>query len=414
MLPGLALFVLALSVLTPRSAQAQQVSFDEAIGLAAGTPLVRGEERALEERRTGDARISDVTEASRFYAMPGLRALTDEDRGFEGQFQIGHSWNLAGLADAQRRTAGHERGAREARARAAALEHRLAAARAWMSMREAEAHLTTAREALEIAERVLDRTRRARAAGIATAADEAEALAFVSEARANVLAVQGEIVDAQVTFGAALGRADVETLGTSGPIPAPDVPDPAEIERVLGDVTRIPEVEAARLSALAGHAREIELAAIRGPRLDADVMVYRESPAGLMIFGQIGVNLPLVDLAARERSVAREEAELREGQAEEAALAWRREAHRVAHEVEHTRHVVVSYRSELVPALESLLAVRERQLAAGETTTLLVLEATRRLVTARAALTRAETEAAWAATRAWLLLAVHETAADGE
>ncbi|MBX7196089.1 MAG: hypothetical protein K1X94_28800, partial [Sandaracinaceae bacterium] len=119
MLPALALFVLALSVLTPRSAQAQQVSFDEAIGLAAGTPLVRGEERALEERRTGDARISDVTEASRFYAMPGLRALTDEDRGFEGQFQIGHSWNLAGLADAQRRTAGHERGAREARARAA-------------------------------------------------------------------------------------------------------------------------------------------------------------------------------------------------------------------------------------------------------------------------------------------------------
>ena len=133
-----------------------------------------------------------------------------------------------------------------------------------------------------------------------------------------------------------------------------------------------------------------------------------------MIFGQIGVNLPLADLAARDRSVVREEAALREGEAEEAALAWRREAHRVAHEVEHSHQVVLSFRDELVPALEALLAVRERQLVAGETTTLLVLEATRRLVSARASLTRAETEAAWAATRAWLLLAVQESARTSE
>jgi hypothetical protein len=124
----------------------------------------------------------------------------------------------------------------------------------------------------------------------------------------------------------------------------------------------------------------------------------------------VGVALPLADLAARERAIAREEAALRQSEAEEAALAWRREAHRVAHEVEHTREVVRSYRDELVPALETLLAAREQQLAAGATTTLLVLEATRRLVEARASLTRAETEAAWAATRAWLLLAVQQSA----
>lgn len=394
--------------------RAQGVSFDEAIGLAGATPVVRAEERALEARRTGDARISDVTEASRFYAMPGIRALTEQDLGFEGQVQIGHSWNLAGLADAQRRTARGEREAREARARATALSQRLFAARTWMSLREAEAHLATARDALGIAERMLERTERAAATGVATRADVAEAQAYVSESRAAVLAVQGEIVDAQVDLGAALGRADVETLSTAGPLPAPPVPDPAEIERRLSDVGHIPEVVAARLSATAARARDAEVAAMRGPRLDADVMVYRESPNGLMIFGQLGVVLPLADLAARERAVVQEEAELLDGAAEEAALAWRREAHRIAHEVEHTAAVAASYRTELVPSLEALLHARERQLAAGETTVLVVLDATRRLVSARAALTRAETEHAWAATRAWLLLAVRTRGTEAE
>jgi cobalt-zinc-cadmium efflux system outer membrane protein len=397
---ALILFGLGLVLVFASPAGAQSVSFDEAIGLSAATPAVAGEERALAERVEGDARISDVTESSRLYAMPGLRALSDEDRGFEGQVQIGHSWNLADLAGAQRRTAARERQAREARARSVALEQRLSAARAWMSMREAEAHLATAREQLALAARIVERTERARAAGVATSADVAEARAFLSQARATVLAVRGEIVDVQVSLGAALGRADVETLGTDGPLPEPPLPEPAAIEQSLADVTRMPAVEAARLAALAMHAREVELAAVRGPRLDVDLTAYRESPAGLLLFGQVGVALPLADLAARERAIAREEA----------ALAWRREAHRVAHEVEHTREVVRSYRDELVPALETLLAAREQQLAAGATTTLLVLEATRRLVEARASLTRAETEAAWAATRAWLLLAVQQSA----
>jgi outer membrane protein TolC len=405
-LPAASLGLLAaLAFGSPDLARAQTITFDDAIGLSSSTPVVTGEERALAARAEGDARISDITEASRLYAMPGLRALSEEDRGFEGQVQLGHSWNLADLAGAQRRTASREREAREARARAVALEQRLAAARAWMSMREAEAHLETAREQLVVAERIVERTERMRAAGIATLAD-------VSQARASVLAVRGEIVDVQVSLGAALGRADVETLGTSGPLPDPALPAPSDIEVRLADVTHVPAVEAARLASLATHARDVELAAMRGPRLDVDLIAYRESPAGLLLFGQVGVVLPLADLAARERSVAREEAALRESEAEEAALAWRREAHRVAHEVEHTREVVRSYREELVPALEALLAARERQLTAGETTTLLVLEATRRLVEARASLTRAETEAAWAATRAWLLLAVHETSTE--
>ncbi len=403
---------LALGLLAPTAAAAQAVSFDAAIGLAARTPAVRASERALAARTSGDARISGTTEASRFYAMPGVRAFTAEDRGFEGQVQLGHSWNLAGLAGSQRRTAVEERRARAAEGRAAALSHRLLAARAWMSLREAEAHLGTAREALGLAERSLERTERAASVGLATRADVAEARAYVSEARADVLGVQGELVDAQVDLGAALGSADVERLATEGALPVPPLPAPEEIERVLRDVSGTPEVVAARLRVLASRAREVEVAAARGARFDADVIAYRESPAGLLLFGQLGVSVPLADLAARERALVREETELRAGHAEEAALAWQREAHRVAHEVEHTAAVAESFRRERVPSLEALLAARERQLAAGETTVLVLLDTTQRVVEARAALTRADTEHAWAAVRAWLLLAVRGTHAE--
>ncbi|MBN8612910.1 MAG: TolC family protein, partial [Deltaproteobacteria bacterium] len=286
-----AAIVLGLLALVSSRGAAQAITFDDAIGLSASTPSVASEERALAERTEGDARISDITEASRLYAMPGVRALSEEDRGFEGQVQLGHSWNLADLAGAQRRTASRERDAREARARAVALEQRLAAARAWMSMREAEAHLATAGEQLLVAERIVERTERARAAGIATLADVAEARAFLSQARASVLAVRGEIVDVQVSLGAALGRADVETLGTSGALPDPSLPPPIDIERRLADVTRVPAVDAVRLALLAARAREVELAAMRGPRLDVDLIAYRESPGGLLLFGQVGVTL---------------------------------------------------------------------------------------------------------------------------
>jgi hypothetical protein len=54
-----------LAVASPQLAEAQAISFDDAISLSASTPAVAGEERALAARAEGDARISDITEASR-------------------------------------------------------------------------------------------------------------------------------------------------------------------------------------------------------------------------------------------------------------------------------------------------------------------------------------------------------------
>ncbi len=407
----LAALALLVALVPARSAAAQAVSFDEAIGLSLDAPLVRGEARALEARRAGDGRISDTTEPSRLSLTPGARVLSEADRGFEGQLAIGHAWNLEGLADAQRRSARSEREALGVALRARALEQRLAAALAWLNLREAELHREAADEARALAERLLERARRASRAGVATAADEAEALAFLSEARAALLAVHEEIVDAQVELGAALGRGDVETLRTEGPLPTPALPSAPEIERRLAERARVPSVELERLRAVAARAREVEHAAARGARLDAELIVSRESPSGLIVFGQVGLSVPLADLAARERALDREQATLHESRAEEAALAWRREAHRVAHEVEHATATLASYREELLPALEALVQVRERQLAVGETTSFYVLDASRRLAAVRAALAEAETRAAWTTSRAWLLLALD---AEGE
>lgn len=402
---ALPILISALLISTSHAA-AQSISFDEAIGLAEGAPLVAGEARALASRHTGDARISDVTESSRLYLMPGARVLSEDDRGFEGQVQIGHSWNIAGLADSQRRSARMERDARAAEGRFRALSQRLIAARAWLSLREHEVHLRAVEETVALAMRIQERTERGLRGGVSTQADLAEARAYLAEANAARLMAEGAIVDAQVALGDAMGRGDVETLSTIGALPQPTLPSPAAIEITLRDAEGAPPVVAARLRALANDARDAELSASRGPRIDADVIAYRESPGGLLLFAQLGVQFPLADLAARDRSLLREETTLLEAQADQAVLDWQRQAHGVAHEVEHTRGVESLLEGELVPSFVTLVDARERQLAAGETTVLILLDATRRLVDARVALARASTERAWAEMRAWLLLSL--------
>ncbi len=381
------------------------VTFDEAIGLTSDAPEVRAMEDALEARRVGDDRISDTTEHSRAYVMPGFRALSEQDRGFEGQVQIGHSWNLSGLADARRHTASEERDALSARARAAALGRRVEAAFAWVALRRAEVELTIVDEVARVAHDLADHTAIAVRRGVLTGVDGADAEAFAAEADALSLAAEGVRVLAQLALARAMGTGDAGSLSAAGAAPAPSVPDPIAIERALRDVEHRPRVVAARLAAIAIRARDAELVAASGTRLDADLMVYRESPAGLIIFPQLGLSFPTADLAARDRSIVEEEATLADGTAEAAHADALREAYEVAHEVEHSRATFTLISTSLVPAVERLASLRVRQLEVGETTVLAALDAQRRLLRARAELAAAEADRTWAEVRAWLLLA---------
>ncbi len=403
----------ALVLASPSVASAQAaITFDAAIGLAEDAPELRALDEALEGRRSGDERISDVTELTRAYVVPGVRVLDDQDRGFEGQAQLGHSWNLAGLADARRRSASEERDALSARTRAAALSRQLEAAYAWIVLNRAERALTLADDAARTASELAERTQVASARGVLTEADRAEADAFAAEAEALALAAEGERVGARVALARAMGTAAPHTLATSGEPPRPMLPEPSEIETRLSEVDRLPRVVAARLAAAAIRARDAEVSAQVGLRLDADLIVYRESPAGLMIFPQIGLQFPVADLAARERSVIAEQGTIAEGTTEATRADALREAFEVAHEVEHARATLTLLETRSVPALERLADLRSLQLTAGETTVFVALDARRRLLRARSEQVLADAARTWAEVRAWLLLAALGSGAD--
>ena len=392
------------------TAHAQAVTLDGALTRASDSPLVRGDAAALDERTRGDGAITDMTEPRRVVARPGLRTLREDDRGFEGQLQVGGAWNLGDLAGARRGAARAERDALAASVDHATLLARLEAARAWFTLGRAERQLETLDALDALAAELMTHTERAIERGVTTHADRAEASAFQAELALARLASDEARIDAQVELGAALGLAMVEELRPEGGLPPFTLPDPAELEARLARAARVPGVIALELAARAQRTSEAELAAEAAPRVEFDALAYRESPDGLLLFGQIGFEIPLGDRAARARSIARAEAARLDAGAEAARAAWVRLSHRVAHELEHATARAATLRDTLLPSLEALVTARRRQLEVGETTVFVVLDAARRLAEARRELVDAENDLDWARVRAWLLLATLEPA----
>ena len=150
----------------------------------------------------------------------------------------------------------------------------------------------------------------------------------------------------------------------------------------------LPELEAQRLAAVAARAREVEAAAAGGMTMETGVQVYSESPGGFMVFGQVNLGIPLVDYTARERSLARAEAERLEGTLEARRITAERDALALAQEVDRSRREERALRDTVVPSLERLASQREAQLRAGEATVMMLLDARRRLIAAQTRLTQ--------------------------
>lgn len=399
---------LALSAALATRAEAQAITFDEALALGDDAPDVRGADRALEARRRGDEGISDITHPTEIQVVPGVRVLSEQDRGFEGSIGISQGWSLSGLPGARRRAAEDERAALAAQRRVLALTHRLDAARAWIDLRVLERQVELATEEHRTAEEALARVERALEAGVVTAADVADVRAFTGELRLAMLTAEARRLGAMLALAEATGRAPVHGLRTAGASPDPELPSYERLEALLMDVDDLPEVVAARLESIAARTREVELAAASGPTLATGVQAYREAPSGVIVFGLLTLGLPLADLAARDRSIALAEIEEREAELEARSLAAMRSGFAVAHEVDHTRREEAVLETEVVPALDELASVRQRQLHVGETTVVLALDARRRRIAAHARLAQAEGAATWAAVRAWMMLAARE------
>lgn len=402
-----AFFVFALA--TPVAAQ--PVAFDEAIALSERTPRVGATSRALEARRAGDADIAGTAQGITIQATPGVRVLSDQDRGFEGQLSITQSWNLGDLTGARRRAASAEREVLDAERRALALNARLEAAKRWIDLWQVTALERVLRDEQRLASSTTDVTGRAVSAGARTRVDEAEARAYAAEVALRAIALEGTRHEASVALAVAMGRRPTARLAPRGDLPEPALPE--DPSRRLADVERMPSVAIERLSAAASRAHEVEAAAQYAPQLSLGAQVQRESPSGVIAQGVVALSLPTFDTGQRARSVALAEAERREGEGDQARLDAQGELSLAIHDVEHQRREEATTNDSLVPALTTLVEQREAALRAGEGTVFELLDARRRSLAARARSIEARAARAWAEVRLWVLLAELERATRG-
>ena len=109
------------------------VTFDAALGLAAGTPQVVAAAQAVREKDALDRQMSAVPFNPQVTIMPGWRFAPRDARQPELIVEILQPWNLSGLGRARRRTVAREEEVLRAEARVSALRSRLGAARAWIA-----------------------------------------------------------------------------------------------------------------------------------------------------------------------------------------------------------------------------------------------------------------------------------------
>lgn len=396
----------------PSALAAQRVSFDEAIFAVSDHPEVRAPRRELSEREARDTRIGGTAQATAVSAGPGRRFTPDEERGFEGQFAITQSWNLAALGERRREAAADERATLSAEVRAVALAARLEAARAWVDVHTLERLLGLVEEQLALAGETAAAVERALALGVATAADLADAEAFVAEVRSASAMVEGELHEAAIRLSVAMGRSPSGDLRTRGATPTPLLPDEDAFGEYVLRADALPRAEALRLAELAARTRAREARAEQGPLLTVGAQAQSEPPAAWGILGLAGITLNLFDRGMRTRSKELALAARLEEEQASAALRARAEVARAIHDLSHARNQLTILVEELRPTVERLVAQRERARAVGAGTVFELLAARRAALRVEELHARADGAFTWAAVRLWLLLAELERVAE--
>lgn len=407
------LAILAVSIAAWPLTVHAQVTFDDALALGAEAPSGQRARRALEARQVGDARIGGTAQGTTLTIMPGAVLTPDQERGFDFQLAATQGWNLGDLGGARRRAASHERDALGAQARAEALRARLEAAHRWIELHTLETLEAVLAERAALTERLVATTGRAVEAGVATAADLADARATEAELDQRRLQLEGTLFESATRLAVAMGRRPDRALRTDGPLPEPRLPALPAMQR-LAEAERMPSVVALRLTELAARAREEEASAQYAPVLQVGAQLERSASDAWTLYGIAGLSFNGFHQSDRAASVARAEAVAAATDAEAAILRARAELGAALHEVEHTRRTLEGLEDRLLPALATLRERRERALALGEGTLFAVLDAQRRELALRELLVRARGERVWAEVRMWMLLAELERAEDDQ
>lgn len=386
------------------------LSFEEALRRAEQHPELQALVRAARARRPIDDSLSSLTHNPELTVGPGYRLSSADNDGFDLQVTFQLPFVLSGLGGARKASARAEVELLRAEHAAAALGHRLLAARSWFELEERQVELENLSRAETLSEKTTELVERAVGAGLLTQVDLHEARAHADEVALARLDAEGKLFECSLHLASALAEPPERTLRTRGPLPRFELPK--ERAAWLERAATLPETTLlAERAQLQGLLAAEERASI-GDRFSVGAQLQRESPTDTMLYLMLGYSPSWFDDGARRRAAAAE-AEVR---AEAVAAREAREGARflveLFHEVDHTREIVEHLETVLVPSLRSTHQGRVRQLGLGETSLLAVLDAERRLLEGELRLARARIAAAWARARAHhVLYALGEVAA---
>ena len=388
----------------------ERLDFDEAIGLGTSSPGLVGLQETLRMRRSADEDLPTLSQNPQLQVMPGGRLPGAQEPGFELQAQLTQGWRLGGYGSKRKDAAQAETEALAAEVRAAQLERSLGAAAAWIDLHAAEARLAEANAALETDRQLLALLERARSAGAATAIEVAMAQTAVAEAQLAVTELQGEVHDLGLHLAREVGSKAPNPLHTRGEYPDPPLASEAEMREAFARLDSLPTVVQRRLDARAARARSVEERASTSTLLTTGVAYQRESNGDSMLFGLVGVQVPLWDRNQRSVAASELEAGRAEAQAEQMAVEAAAQLRVALHDLHHSEERLRTLREETLPAIDSQIAALERAVEMGEGTRISALRARHlRHVVAREFIT-AESRRVWARVEVWLYLQAIESA----
>jgi len=394
-------------------ASAKALAFDEAIGLSENAPGLTGVRTSLEVRRRADSKLPKGSQNPQLQVMSGGRLPGAQEPGFEFQASLKQGWRLGRDGKKRQQAAVAESDAAAASLRATSLERSLGAARAWVDLHAAELRLAEARAALETDETLLALLERARVGGAATVMEVATARAAVAEAQLAVTELQGEVHDDGLRLARETGVRSGAPLRTRGAYPDPPLASEAELRVWFGQLEQLPEVVQHRLEARAARARAVEARAAKSTLLTTGVAVQRESNGDAIMFGVLGLQVPVVARNQRRVAAAEFEAGRADAAADQHAVEASARLQVALHDLHHTEERLHTLANETLPALDQQIAALERAAAAGEGTRIAPLRARHiRHLIARARI-EAESRRVWARVEVWLYLQALEAGNGG-
>ncbi len=398
---GLAILLL----LAARRANADSVSFDEAIFASARVPRVVASQAELKARTQGDRSIPSNRGPLTLSISPGHRLSPASESGVEIGVAVDQSWNLSDLHKQSKRAASAEREVIHARLRAASLASRVEVAKRWFALRRAETLYHLVQDELRSAKAFSARQSKARVAGIATAVEEASAIAAVAQTKGLVLALEGQRVEAALALCLSMGRLPDESLATKAPLPAPTLPSQVEIKLLTSRIPQMPQIALRRLQGIAAKARASELLSTKGRTLSLGLAMQRESTGSTLLVGSVAMTFAGANRGQRERSILQAQSLRSREEEKDLVNRVRVELKDATHEVEHTYEEYQLITTELLPAFERLLKLRQKELSNGEGTFIEVLRSQTEFYRGQRMAKASEIDHRWAQVHLWLLLA---------